>query len=79
MHHPGKNAPRECGMLSQQDVITGLGPVVRALLVAGAKDVDGRVKPGHDERKNVLRGYGVISSAVMLRESGASSIPETSR
>ena len=31
-------------------VITGLVPVIDVLLaIFGAKDVDGRVKPGHDE------------------------------
>ena len=31
-------------------VITGLVPVIHALLaISGEKDVDGRVKPGHDE------------------------------
>ncbi len=33
-----------------ETVITGLVPVIHVLLqVSGDKDVDGRVKPGHDE------------------------------
>jgi hypothetical protein len=31
------------------DVITGLVPVIHVLLLYGEKDVDGRVKPGHDD------------------------------
>jgi hypothetical protein len=34
-------------------VITGLVPVIHVFL-AGSKDMDGRVKPGHDNREQVL-------------------------
>jgi hypothetical protein len=32
-------------------VITGLVPVIHVYSLSGCKDVDGRVKPGHDEPK----------------------------
>jgi hypothetical protein len=37
--------------VSDKTVITGLAPVIHVLLPdPGDKDVDGRVKPGHDGR-----------------------------
>jgi hypothetical protein len=40
------------GVAKQPIVITGLVPVIHVLLsLAGCKDVDGRVKPGHDDGK----------------------------
>jgi hypothetical protein len=33
----------------------GLDPGIHALITQREKDVDGRVKPGHDEEKTVLR------------------------
>ena len=35
-------------------VITGLVPVIHVLLSMETKDVDGRVKPGHDERPGAI-------------------------
>jgi hypothetical protein len=42
---------RASGSAAITVVITGLDPVIHALLlpVVAVKDVDGRVKPGHDE------------------------------
>jgi len=40
--------------LKENSVITGLGPVIHVLLsLCADKDVDGRVKPGHDAVQTV--------------------------
>ncbi len=36
-------------------VMPGLVPGIHALLLCGTQDVDGRVKPGHDDRKGGVR------------------------
>jgi hypothetical protein len=36
-------------------VMPGLVPGIHALLFRGIKDVDGRVKPGHDDGNMLLR------------------------
>jgi hypothetical protein len=35
--------------LSNSVVMPGLGPGIHVFFLGGKKDVDGRVKPGHDE------------------------------
>jgi hypothetical protein len=46
-----KRAAFAQGSVSDKTVITGLVPVIHVLLPdPGDKDVDGRVKPGHDGR-----------------------------
>ncbi|MBN8967762.1 MAG: hypothetical protein J0G95_04785 [Rhizobiales bacterium] len=37
-----------------QSVITGLVPVIHAFLLILTQDVDGRVKPGHDDSLQAL-------------------------
>jgi hypothetical protein len=41
-------------------VMAGLDPAIHALLACGAKDVDARVKPGHDDGESGVgrRAYG---------------------
>ena len=45
---PYQAAPRSHPRVRGNPVITGLVPVIHVLLFCG-QDVDGRVKPGHDE------------------------------
>jgi len=44
---PRRRGPRQAEKLSI--VITGLVPVIHAFSKMGHQDVDGRVKPGHDD------------------------------
>ena len=48
-------------------VITGLDPVIHVLLDCRDKDVDGRVKPGHNERE-VDASRNAFVTGLMVRD-----------
>ena len=54
-----------------QRVIAGFSPAIYAFLACGAKDVDARIKSGHDE-ENCVAARSVSDEAIQRLDCGAS-------
>jgi len=57
-------------------VMAGLVPAIHVFLTRGAKDVDARVKPGHDGRVGASQAV-LIQTALTLRYSSTCCLPDS--